>query len=57
MGIRHRTRKILLSGACWPTVLPYRKNGKASEQVIVLSSDYFGKRLQPEDGKNPLGIG
>ena len=38
-------------GACWPTVLPYRKNGKASEQVIVLSSDYFVRAFNPEDGK------
>ena len=38
-------------GACWPVVLPYRKDGKSSEQVIVLSSDYFVRDLNPEDGK------
>ena len=32
-------------------MLPYRKNGKASEQVIVLSSDYFVRAFNPEDGK------
>ena len=38
-------------GACWPVVLPYRKDGKSSEQVIVLSSDYFVRAFNPEDGK------
>lgn len=38
-------------GACWPVVLPYRKDGKSSEQVIVLSSDYFVRTFNPEDGK------
>lgn len=38
-------------GACWPVVLPYRKDGKSSEQVIVLSSDYFVHAFNPEDGK------
>lgn len=38
-------------GACWPVVLPYRKDGKSSEQVIVLSSDYFVRAFNPEDRK------
>ena len=38
-------------GACWPVVLPYRKDGKSSEQVIVLSSDYCVRAFNPEDGK------
>lgn len=38
-------------GACWPVVLPYRKDGKSSEQVIVLSSDDFVRAFNPEDGK------
>ena len=38
-------------GACWPVVLPYRKDVKSSEQVIVLSSDYFVRAFNPEDGK------
>lgn len=34
-------------GACWPVVLPY----ESSEQVIVLSSDYFVRSFNPKDGK------
>lgn len=38
-------------GACWPVVLPYTKEGNTSEQVIVLSSDYFVRAFNPEDGR------
>lgn len=38
-------------GACWPVVLPYKSaDGKEGEQVIVLSSDYFVRAFQPQDG-------
>ena len=38
-------------GACWPVVLPYEKDGRRGEQVIVLSSDYFVRAFNPADGK------
>lgn len=39
-------------GACWPVVLPYMSNDKKQkEQVIILSSDYFVRAFQPENGK------
>lgn len=39
-------------GACWPVVLPYASSDKKQkEQVIVLSSDYFVRAFQPENGK------
>lgn len=37
-------------GACWPVALPYEKNGTQAEQVIVLSSDYFVRAFNPQDG-------
>lgn len=37
-------------GACWPVALPYEKKGTKAEQVIVLSSDYFVRAFNPEDG-------
>lgn len=38
-------------GACWPVVLPYEKEGNLSEQVVVISSDYFVRAFTPQDGK------
>lgn len=38
-------------GACWPVALPYEKNENRSKQIIVLSSDYFVRAFNPEDGK------
>ncbi len=38
-------------GACWPMVMPYQQDNHQSEQVIVLSSDYFVRAFRPEDGK------
>ena len=38
-------------GACWPVALPYTQNEVKAEQVIVLSSDYFIRAFNPEDGK------
>lgn len=38
-------------GACWPVVLPYKKDAETSKQVIVLSSDYFVRAFDPKDGK------
>lgn len=37
-------------GACWPVALPYEKNGTQAEQIIVLSSDYFVRAFNPQDG-------
>ncbi|WP_300703320.1 PQQ-binding-like beta-propeller repeat protein [Bacteroides sp.] len=37
-------------GACWPVALPYAKNGTQAEQIIVLSSDYFVRAFNPQDG-------
>ena len=37
-------------GACWPIVLPYTDQSKKAEQVIVLSSDYFIRAFQPDNG-------
>lgn len=38
-------------GACWPVVLPYTRQGKTNEQVIVLSSDYFVRSFHPGTGE------
>ena len=38
-------------GACWPIVLPYTDQSKKAEQVIVLSSDYFIRAFQPDNGE------
>ena len=38
-------------GACWPVVLPYTRQGKPNEQVIVLSSDYFVRSFHPGTGE------
>ena len=38
-------------GACWPIVLPYTDQSKKTEQVIVLSSDYFIRAFQPDNGE------
>ena len=44
-------------GACWPVVLPYRKNGKVIRTGHSAQFRLLCTRLQPGRRKNPLGIG
>lgn len=46
-----RRGRYFSPGACWPVALPYTQNEVKAEQVIVLSSDYFVRAFNPEDGK------
>ena len=51
-GIRHRTRKILLREPLLAHSAALPEEWKASEQVIVLSSDYFVRAFNPKTEKS-----
>ena len=44
-------------GACWPVVLPYRKDGKVIGAGHRTQFRLLRTRLQPRRRENPLGIG